>query len=142
MPEIGLLLALPSASSNLTDVRGRQVRTAVPLTVSVATLQVAIRHVLGWRTEEEMRRIYAWRVVAAMADKHACGDRPIGEFICDAVRDEMLVGRHMEIAITVILAMARPLPALVVAPTSCPLPESLRYRHSQLRSHRASTAAG
>jgi hypothetical protein len=71
-----------------------------------------ISHVLSWRAQEQMSGITTGRIVATMADKEPIGDRPIDEFIDDAMHSPIPFADG-ELPIATWEATALPLPTRI-----------------------------
>jgi len=87
----------------------REFGGVVRATVFVAILTDHIRHVLSVRTQVQVCRIYACRIVARMTTEHAIGDRAIMQFVTKAMR-EYLFTANAEISMPKTYMSARPFP--------------------------------
>lgn len=115
-----------------------QLRFAVRVAgwVSISPLGVHIRRIVGGRSEEQVRRIAAWRIVAVMADEQTVGNGPpVGNDPRKAVSALLTKNARLESAIAewVYANHARPAFGRPPAPNSRPQPRRGRnaIRHSQ-----------
>jgi hypothetical protein len=93
--------------------------------MSLAPLASRVRHVVSVRAKEQMTRIYARRIVAAMKNMQAVRDRAKGEFVRDPMRASSPVAARTEVAVTVRQARSCPFPAVICSTPSDVTPEAL-----------------
>mgnify|MGYP000906101562 FL=1 len=90
--EMTLRVALCETCANFFDVRIGELRTPVSGAERLPALRYHVSSVLGIRAEKEMRRIDAGRMVAPVANTHACWDLTHEERVGDAMRS---LGLHV-----------------------------------------------
>lgn len=103
------------SASALVDVRvggivGMAPRTMRSVGVGVPALGNHVPHVVGLRSHPEMVETEAWRVVAAVQDLHAVGDRAVHQGPDPAVR-EPLSARSTQVSVSMFVAGALPFAA-------------------------------
>lgn len=81
----------------------------LPISVGMPTLGDHVGHVFCVRTQEEMGRVRARPIVAAMQDVETCWDRSIGDLECKAMCVELRPPEDIALWIAANLAVAIPL---------------------------------
>lgn len=87
--DFGQLALEEARRAYLRNQNGREFCLPLPdsRTRTAATFGVPVGHVLGMRAEEQVIRIDASRIVAAMADAQVIRDRAAMDFPCEPVRE-------------------------------------------------------
>jgi hypothetical protein len=74
----------------------------------VASFSNHIRVVIGGRSQEQVRGVYAWRIVAAVADEHSFGYGAVMQLPRQSVHTELRAGLASQVSVTIVMARRQP----------------------------------